>query len=191
VTEGEHHHYLSDWSRDGRWLAYTEFHPATNADVWMVNADGPAAPRAILATPSSEKEAVFSPDGRWLAYVSDESGAFEVYAQPFPGPGPRVQVSTGGGTEPAWSRAGDELFFRNGRQMLAVAAPRAAGGEFGPPSVLFEGWYHDNVAPCRSYDVGADGRFLMVTEPVGNDLPRELHVVLGWADELKRRVPAH
>lgn len=189
VTEGEHHHYLSDWSRDGRWLAYTEFHPATNADVWIVNADGPPAARALLATPSSEKEAVFSPDGRWLAYVSDESGSFEVYVQPFPGPGRRVQVSTGGGTEPAWSPAADELFYRNGRQMIA-ARVSASGPPFGRPAVLFEGWYHDNIAPCRSYDVAADGRFLMVSEPVGDDLPRELHVVLGWADELKRRVPA-
>jgi serine/threonine-protein kinase len=189
VTEGEHHHYLSDWSRDGRWLAYTEFHPVTGADVWIVNADGPPSPRPFVVTPSSEKEAVFSPDGRFLAYVSDESGQFEVYVRPFPGPGTRVQVSTNGGTEPAWSPRGDELFYRSGRQMAAVPVTRPPAREFGRPTVLFEGWYHDNIAPCRSYDVTADGRFLMVTEPVGDDLPRELHVVLGWADELRRRGP--
>jgi Tol biopolymer transport system component/DNA-binding winged helix-turn-helix (wHTH) protein len=189
VTEGEHHHYLSDWSRDGRWLAYTEFHPATGADVWVTSADGTPDARPFARAAASEKEAVFSPDGRWLAYVSDESGQFEVYVQPFPGPGSRRQVSTNGGAEPAWSTKGDELFYRNGRQMVAVTVTRSPDLEFGRPTVLFEGWYHDNIAPCRSYDVTADGRFLMVTEPVGNDLPKELHVVLGWADELGRRVP--
>jgi hypothetical protein len=73
--------------------------------------------------------------------------------------------------------------------MAAVPVTRPPAREFGRPTVLFEGWYHDNIAPCRSYDVTADGRFLMVTEPVGDDLPRELHVVLGWADELRRRGP--
>jgi hypothetical protein len=181
--------WVEDWSRDGRWLAYTEFHPVSNADVWITGADGRAGARPVVRTAASEKEPVFSPDGRWIAYVSDESGAFQVYAQPFPGPGNRIQVSTDGGTEPAWSRKGDELFYRNGRQMVAVSVSRSPDRPFGRPTVLFEGWYHDNIAPCRSYDVAEDGRFLMVTEPVGDDLPKELHVVLGWADDLKRRVP--
>jgi Tol biopolymer transport system component len=188
VTAGENHHYLSDWSADGRWLAYTEFHPETGADVWIVNAEGPPAARPFVRSVASEKEAVFSPDGRWLAYASDESGSYEVYAQPFPGPGRRLQVSTRGGTEPAWSRRGHELFYRNGRQMIAVPVSPASDAPFGPSAALFEGWYHDNIAPCRSYDVAPDGRFLMISEPVGDDLPRELQVVLGWSDDLKRRV---
>jgi tricorn protease-like protein len=185
VTSGEHHQYLSDWSKDGRWLAYTEFHPETGADVWIASADGSAEARALARTPFSEKEAVFSPDGRWLAFVSDESGEFDVYLQPFPAGGARRRVSTGGGEEPAWSHDGRELFFRRGRQLLAVRLQPSKDVELDKPVVLFEGAYHDNVAPCRSYDVAPDGRFLMVTEPLGDDLPQELHVVLGWAEELK------
>jgi Tol biopolymer transport system component len=190
LTQGEHHRYLSDWSRDGAWLAFTEFHPNTGADVWAVGLDATRAARPIVRTPSSEKEAVFAPDGRWIAYASDESGEFEVYIQPFPGPGARTRVSTGGGEEPAWSDDGAELYYRHGRQLVGVPIRTTSDLRLGSASVLFEGSYHDNVAPSRSYDVTPDGRFLMVTEPVGDDLPKELHVVVGWADELKRRVPA-
>jgi Tol biopolymer transport system component len=189
VTTGEHHHYLTDWSRDGRWLAFVEFHPETGADVWIAAVDGKGEARPIVRTPSSEKEAVFSPDSRWLAYVSDESGRYEVYLQPFPGPGSRTQVSSGGGEEPAWSRDGRELFYRDGTRMMAV--PLGSGGELDPgkPALLFSGMFFDNITPNRSYDVAADGRFWMVTEPVGAELPQEIHIVLGFAEELRRRVP--
>ncbi|MGH9366884.1 MAG: protein kinase domain-containing protein [Thermoanaerobaculia bacterium] len=190
VTAGEHHHYLTDWSRDGRWLAFVEFHPKTGADVWIAAADGRGEARPVVRTPSSEKEAAFSPDSRWLAYVSDESGLYEVYVQPFPGPGSRIQVSTGGGEEPAWSRDGRELFYRSGNRMMAVPVGSGQQLDPGKPEPLFTGMFFDNITPSRSYDVGPDGRFWMVTEPVGEELPQEIHVVLGFAEELRRRVPA-
>jgi len=190
LTRGEYHRYLCDWSKDGRFLAYTEFHPETGADVWITEADGRSTPRPIARTASSEKEAAFSPDGRWIAYVSDEAGQFEVYVHPFAGRGSRVRVSSGGGEEPAWSADGRELFYRRGRQLLAAPVRSSSGLEVGKATVLFEGSYHDNIAPTRSYDVTPDGRFLMVTEPAGEELPQELTVVLGWADELKRLVGA-
>jgi serine/threonine-protein kinase len=189
VTSGDYHHYLSDWSPDGRWLAFTEFHPETGADVWVVAAEGGSDPRPVARTPFSEKEAVFSRNGRWLAYVSDESGQSEVYVQPFPGPGERVLVSSGGGEEPAWSRNADELFYRNGRRLMAVRLREGSELRAEKPTPLFEGWYHDNIAPSRSYDPTADGRFLMVADPPIEALPREVKVVLAFSEELKRRVP--
>jgi Tol biopolymer transport system component len=190
VTRGEHHRYLSDWSKDGRYLAYTEFHPDTGADVWITDASGSPSPRPIARTAASEKEAAFSPDGRWIAYASDESGQFEVYLHSLVDPRSRVRVSSGGGEEPAWSADGRELFYRHERQLLATPVRSSSGLEVGKASVLFEGSYHDNIAPTRSYDVTPDGRFLMVTEPAGDDLPQELTLVLGWAEELKRRLGA-
>jgi Tol biopolymer transport system component len=191
LTTGEHHHYLTDWSRDGEWLTYVEYHPKTGADLWVVSADGSGPPRAVVASPFSEKHAAFSPDTRWLAYVSDETGTDEVYAQPFPGPGTRIQVSNGGGEEPAWSRDGRELFFRRGGEFLAV--PVRAGVDDlqpGKPVPLFSGAYFHSMTADRSYDVGPDGRFWMVTEPVGEELPQEIQVVLGFSEELRRRAPA-
>jgi serine/threonine-protein kinase len=190
ITSGEHHHYLTDWSRDGRWLAYVEFHPTTGADLWVVSADGKSPPSPLLRTSFSEKAAVFSPDSRWLAYASDESGRYEVYALPFPGPGGRIQLSNAGGEEPAWSRDGRELYYREDHRMMAVPVRPDADLSPGRPFALFSGSYLQNIAPNRSYDVGPDGRFWMVTEPVGGELPQEIHVILGFAEELKRRVPA-
>ncbi len=190
VTSGQMHHYLADWSRDGRWLAYVEFHPETGADLWVTSAEGDGVPRPLVRTPFSEREAAFSPDSRWLAYASDESGRFEIYVQPFPGPGKRLQISSEGGKEPAWSRDGTELFYRSGNRMLSVRVGSGMDLDPGSPVALFSGSYHSNIAPCRSYDVTPDGGFVMVTEPAGTELPQEIQVVLGWAGELARRAPA-
>ena len=189
VTSGEYDHYLGDWSPDGRWLVYTEFHPETGADLWIVDAEGAGPARPVVRTRSSEREPAISPDGGWIAYASDESGRFEVYAQPFPGPGERIQLSSDGGEQPAWSRDGRELFYRSGNRMMALAVRSGQRLDFGRPSVLFTGSYHDNLAPSRSYDVAPDGGFLMTTEPTGDELPREIRVVLGWTRELESQVP--
>ncbi len=189
VTSGTSHHYLSDWSPDGRFLAYTEFHPETGADVWVVGGTGSPAPRPVVRSAATEKEAAFSRDGRWLAYVSDESGRNEVYVRPFPEEGRRVQVSLDGGEEPAWSRTRDELFFRNGRRLFAARMSLGAEPSADKPLFLFEGPYHDNIAPSRSYDTTPDGCFVMVTDPSVETLPREVRVVLGFSEDLKRRFP--
>src|SRR5262249_10627247 len=114
----------------------------------------------LLNTRFAESNPEFSPDGHWLAYSSDESSSMQVYVQPYPGPGKRVQVSSNGGTEPAWSKDGKELFFRNGDKMLSVRF-KAEGTGFLPekPELLFEKQF--GGAAVRSYDVTADGRFLV------------------------------
>ena len=189
VTSGPYEHYLSDWSPDGRYLVYTEFHPETGADLWVVNVTGDHPSRALLRTPFAEKAAVFSPDGGWLAYVSNESGQNEVYVRPLEGSGEKFQISTDGGEEPAWARSGNKLFYRNGAKMMAVQIATKPAFHAGRPVLLFSGLYHSNIIPNRAYDVTADGRFVMVQEPDFDKAPRQVNVVLGWADELKQRVP--
>jgi hypothetical protein len=130
-----------------------------------------------------------SPDGRWLAYTSDESGRPEVFVQPFPGPGAKSQISTGGGIEPVWSPNGRELFYLSGDRMMAVDISMSPGFKAGAPRALFEGRYLRSPNGVAAYDVAADGRFLMV-QPLHPDPPtNQIQIVLNWFEELRRIVP--
>ncbi len=145
----------------------------------------------LLETPFDEHTGMLSPDDRWLAYVSNESGREEIYVRPFPGPGGRVQVSTEGGSEPMWSRDGRELFYRNGDKMMAVAIP--TGPDLTPekPNLLFQGSYVTGLAagfPATNYDVVPGGRFVMIRSDESSG-PTQISVVLNWFEELKRLVP--
>jgi eukaryotic-like serine/threonine-protein kinase len=143
-----------------------------------------------LVTQFNERGAVFSRDGRWLALVTDESGRPEVYVQPFPGPGPRVAVSTNGGLQPMWSRDGRELFYREGDWLMAVPIQLDPFRVAGPRKLIeFPAQYYNLDSNFADYDVAHDGHFLAVR----NDsvAPREIHVILNWSEELKRLVPAN
>jgi serine/threonine protein kinase/Tol biopolymer transport system component len=178
ITTGENHHYLNDWSPDGKLLLFNEFAPDTGADLWVVDVDGKALPRLFLRTPFVEKQAAFSPNGKWVAYVSNESGLNEVYVRAFPDAGAKVQISVGGGEEPAWSRSGDALYYRTGRRMMAVDITTQPEFTPGRVRVLFEGTFHYNIVPSRTYDVAADGRFVMVGLPDPATSPRQINVKL-------------
>ena len=129
----------------------------------------------------TESNPAVSPDGRWIAYRSDESGRNEVYVQRFPEMGGRVQISTAGGTAPLWSSDSAELFYRQGEAMMAVAVD-GTGAAFGAgsPVRLFEGRYLDDLA--RNYDVAPDGRFLMIKQA---DTLKQIHVVVNWIEDLR------
>jgi hypothetical protein len=138
----------------------------------------------------------FSPDGRWLAYCSNESGKAQVYVQAFPGPGAKTQVSNDGGTDPVWKSTGGELFFRDGDKMMVVSVSTAPTFAAGRPQMLWEGHYsHGASTSCglpgatsSNYDVTADGqRFLMIKDEAPDTaFSKQMVVVLGWADELTR-----
>ena len=178
VTTGDRHHYLNDWSPDAQSLIYTEFHPETSADLWLVNVEGPPRPRPFRATRFAEKQAAFSPDGKWVAYVANDSDRNEVYVQAVGGSGNRTQLSSDGGDEPAWSRSGDRVFYRSGNRMMAVGITKTGEAAEGRPAVVFEGMYHSNISPNRSYDLAPDGRFIMVSMPDAASAPRQVNVVL-------------
>lgn len=192
--------YAATWSPDGQVLAFVESRPDTGHDIWRLPIRGDRRPEIIVQTRFNEAYPDFSPDGHWLAYASDESGRSEVYVQPYPGPGARQQVSTEGGTGPAWSRDGRELFYTTTQtaggqavftKMMAVPIGLRPTFTAGVPRLLFQGKYGAS-AGIRSYDVAADGRrFLMVQQK--ERLPvsaAEMILVLHWFDELNARVPA-
>ncbi len=153
------------WSPDGSTLVYVTESLETGVDIWTLERD--SEPTPFLATSPNEGGASVSPDGRWLVYVSDQSGRREVYLQPFPAGGERVQVSTRGGTEPRWSRDGYELYFRRGDLLHAVSTDidTTGGLQVGQPEVLFEAAFEMSTPynMMANYDVGLEGdRFLMV-----------------------------
>ena len=161
------------------------------SSTWLNPLEGERKPRPFLQTPFGESGSVFSPEGRWLAYMSSESGRQEIYAQPFPGPGGKRQISTEGGREPVWARTG-ELFYRNGNQMMAVEITTEPTFSAGTPKVLFEGDFQRGAVSRANYDVAPDGqRFVMIQVNDPDSGATQINVVLNWFEELKRRVPSN
>ena len=190
LTDGSIGQLPRSFSPDGRWLAYQENDQKTRRNVWLLRlADRSKQP--FLTTPATEGAAKFSPDGRWIAYVSDESGKPEVYVQPFPTSAGKWQVSTDGGTEPAWNRNGHELFYRSGDRMMAVDVTTQPSFSSGRPRMLFQGKYVRSDFPLTgtAYDVTADGQRFLMVEETGGTTPTQINVVVHWDEELKRRVP--
>jgi eukaryotic-like serine/threonine-protein kinase len=180
----------SSWSPDGQLLAFDEVNPNKRFEIWVLRI-GDRKAQPFLQTRFNEAAPRFSPDGRWLAYNSDESGRYEVYVQPYPGPGGKWQISTGGGTEPAWNPNGRELFYCSEDKMMAVDIATQPGFAAGRPRMLFEGRYGDSPNPLiANYDVSPDGqRFLMTKESEQSSSATQINVVLNWFEELKQKVP--
>lgn len=175
----------SSWSPDGKTLLFVEVRPETGADLWQLRIGGEGEPEPLVATRFDEGEAVFAPDGKWFAYTSTESGRPEVYLRPSLRPGGKVRISYGGGHAPRWSRDGSELFYWSPDGMVATAIRTEPAPQVGASEVLFDGSDYD----LGSFDVAADGRFLLVKgEAVDTDL-RHLTLVLNWFEELKRLAP--
>ncbi|UCE03501.1 MAG: serine/threonine-protein kinase [Candidatus Latescibacterota bacterium] len=140
--------------------------------------------RPLIDGPFGEGGAALSPDGKWMAYASDESGRFEIYVRPFPGPGGKWQVSTQGGRGPRWSRESGELFYTDGAKMMVVAVELEPSFSPATPRQLFEFPFARSVGPNPDYDVTPDGqRFIMSERPRNEPIPRELHLITHFAVE--------
>ncbi|MGQ0732685.1 MAG: protein kinase domain-containing protein [Acidobacteriota bacterium] len=177
---------LNDWSADGRYLLYEENDPKTGSDLWVLPMTGDRTPMRVLDTRFNERGGAFSPDGRWIAYASDENGANEVYVRTFPVSGGKWQVSTGRGFSPRWRPDGKELFYDRTGQMMAVdLSGTVPGRQFkaGPPTPLFPGL---RSMPPHNYDIAADGRFLVLTTTAADTL-LPIVVVLNWLSGLDER----
>lgn len=180
----------SSFSPDGEALVYTVSDERTRYDIWMIE-QSPETPRPLLVSPFNESSPAVSPDGRWLAFCSDEEGEFEVMVQPFPEGGPRVQVSQGGGCHPRWSANGRELFYVRGGALHAVEV-LVDGEQFraGSRARLFEHPSLISRSPLRTmYDVSGDGARFVTSEAV--DQPeraeRRIRVVENWTGLLNAR----
>ncbi|MDA2924703.1 hypothetical protein MYX65_08625, partial [Acidobacteria bacterium AH-259-L09] len=179
----------TSWSPDGKVLAFQESVGfGSPFDIWLLPLEGERKPVPFLATQFNESQAMFSPDGRWIAFTSDRSGQDEIYLKAYPGPGGLVPISTDGGTQPVWARNGKELFYRNADKMMVVSIQTEPTFKAETPKLLFEGEYSYSVPSYTSnYDVTPDGqRFLMIKE---SQEVSQLTIVLNWFEELKRLVP--
>ena len=150
-------------------------------------------PERFVGTPGMDITPVFSPDGRWIAYTSNESGTFEVYVRPFPGPGGRWQISAGGGVSPAWSRGGHELLYQTLTRDVIRVEYAVKGDSFAPgKSRPWTGVQLADMGPNTVFDVAPDGKHLAAILPVGpkgeEKLTSELMFLVNFFDEVKRRV---
>jgi serine/threonine-protein kinase len=184
MLDKEREQWVGTVSPDGAVLSFYEVNPEAGRDIWMLPLDG-GEPVPFLATPFNERSPRFSPDGNWLAYVSNESGRDEVYVVPYPGRQGKRTISTEGGREPVWSHDGRELFYRQGDRMLVVAIDHGPPFSAARPQVVFEGRYEVGVAGNPDWDISPDGqRFLMIQRGDAS-APTRLHVILNWLGELE------
>ena len=178
---------IGSLSPDGQFVATFKGDPVTGLDLWILPLKGDPTLQPFLRTRFTEAAPRFSPDGRWIAYVSDESGQYEVYVRPFPVREGKWQVSTEGGEEPRWSADGKELFYRNGRKWMVAAVNLQPEFSAEKGKLLFEGPYV-NVGGI-SYDVTKDGKRFLLLEPVEKEVEplKYLNVVLDWFEEMKQK----
>jgi Tol biopolymer transport system component/predicted Ser/Thr protein kinase len=176
----------SDWSRDGRYIAFSSRGAKTNWDVWVLPTFGDRKPVPFVAGAFAELAPAFSPDGRFLAYQSNESGRFEIYVQSFPGPGGKWQVSSSGGFDAAWRADGKELFYRAPDQkLMAVDIRIGESFQAGIPRPLFLARVQPGTARNK-YLPAADGQRFLLVAPLGREAMVPTTVVLNWFAELTR-----
>jgi Tol biopolymer transport system component len=178
----------SDWSADGKFLLYHEVNPKTGFDLWVLPLTGEQRSFPFLQTPFDERQGHFSPDGRWIAYASDETGTWQVYVRGFPSSGGKWQVSTDSGSQPQWRGDGRELFYLSNRKLMAVEVS-GSGPTFhaGVPRELFT--MHITTiglpGPRNIYAATRDGQRFLVTSLVNDPTASPTTVLLNWTADLK------
>ncbi|HKE82275.1 MAG TPA: protein kinase, partial [Vicinamibacterales bacterium] len=188
------HFHPQGWSADGQQIVAVrmadESRPKASPDLMTFGIAKDSQVLPIVETPAAEGSgASVSPDGRWIAYTSDSTGASEIWVRPFPGPGAPIRVSPGGGNEPLWSRNGKELYYHQGPNLMSVAVDAAgAAFNFKPPTRLFESTYQRSQQP-PSFDVANDGRFVMIKSDTQSS--GAVSVILNWQELLREKNAAH
>jgi Tol biopolymer transport system component len=189
LWETAEHTHVDGWTPDGRALIVTRTDPKNANDVWLVPVGGGAEKaRPLLHSSFNELNGRVSPDGRWLAYISNESGAEQVYVQPFPNLGAKWQVSARGGNQPVWAPDGRRLFYRGESALMAVdvePTPRAFSAK--APVRVGEDTYSRKGVTHTGWDVGRDGRILLVRTGGGGGRPTQIQIVQHWLEDVTRR----
>ena len=200
LTSSKLEQYPWSFSADGKRLAFQEINPGIGYDIWTVplenDASGPRAgkPEVFLQGPFVGRHPSFSPDGRWLAYSSNESGGYQVYVRAFPDKGGKWQISNSGGLYPEWSRGGHELFFRTEGNQIMVVTYTVKGDSFvaEKPRVWSEKRIAD-IGLLANYDLAPDGKRIVALMPAetpqGQSAQSHLIFLENFFDELRRRVP--
>jgi Tol biopolymer transport system component len=202
LTQSKNIEYARSWRPDGKVLAFRQSNPGTILDILTLQMEGdekngwkPAEPKPFLNSPSLEEEPAFSPDGRWIAYISAESGNAQIYVRPFPGPGGKWQISTGGGRFPKWSRNGKELFYRTEDSRIMVATYSASGDSFraDKPRAWSPGQFTNFQGGISNFDLHPDGKRFAVLRSHNTEQPsavNKIDFIFNFFDELRQRVPA-
>jgi eukaryotic-like serine/threonine-protein kinase len=184
LTRAGNVQWVQDWSRDGRFICYSEPGLKTSQDIWILDRSDHSKTRPFLATVFDEVEAQFSPDVRWIAYSSNESGTYEIYVVSFPDPVRKVRVSNAGGSQPRWRRDGKELFYVSGdNRVMSVPIRLGETAELSPPRPLFS----LDIAGWRDYDVSADGAKFLITGNAGEQRSRLISVTTNWMAALREK----
>ncbi len=177
----------NDWSSDGRFLLFRSNDPQTGFDLWVLPLSGDKRPFPFLKTSFAEREGQFSPDSKWVAYQSNESGQFEIYVQPFPGPGGKLQISSNGGAQPRWNRNGKEIFYVSlDSKMMAAPVRLSPDGqslETGTPVALFPVRIAGGPLPGRNkqqYAVSSDGLRFLVNLAVDEGAASPITLIYNW-----------
>jgi eukaryotic-like serine/threonine-protein kinase len=184
VTDGPDTKALWDWTPDGREIIFGRQNKDTGWDLYAVAVEGDHKARPLVVAPFEQGRARVSPDGKWLAYVSDESGQGEVFVQAMSDPNTRTQISSEGGTEPRWAHSSNDLLFRSKDRLMSVKFAPGGGLNPGKPVMLFE-----DKAEWLGYDVAPDGRLVVARDASDKAPATQINVVLHWFDELTQGQP--
>lgn len=186
LLQSNHNQVPTNWSRDGRYIIYRQSDPKTNIDIWALPLFDRQNPVPLVQSAANESGGVLSPDGRWLAYHSDESGQYEVYVQSFPGGGGKQRISTGGGVWPGWRGDGKELYYRALDDKL-MAAPVAGGASLAvsAPVALFD--FRSGSLPDQPYYAAdRDGQHFLLNAIVEAETTSPLTVMVNWMAGMKK-----
>ena len=184
LLESDQNKAPADWSPDGRFLLFRSIDPQTGFDLWVLPVSGDKKPFPFLKTPFEERNGQFSPDGNWIAYQSNESGRFEIYVQPFPGPGGKFQISSNGGLQPRWNKTGKEIFYMSlDSKMMAAPVKLSLEGkslETGTPVALFPVRIAGSSFNKQQYAVSSDGQRFLINLAADEGVASPITLIYNW-----------